>query len=77
MASRVDVLAGATNSYLIEGIEQVWLNKITTDAYLTRMQRCSAVNSRSKVPPLPPRTAWWLFASALLINAVIILVPAG
>ena len=49
---------GATNSYLIEGIEQVWLNKITTEAYLTRMQTLFSQESKEgKVPPLPPRTA--------------------
>src|SRR6266702_7690989 len=49
---------GATNSYLIEGIEQVWLNKITTDAYLGRIQTLFSQESREgKVPPLPPRTA--------------------
>jgi raffinose/stachyose/melibiose transport system substrate-binding protein len=49
---------GATNSYLIEGIEQVWLNKITADAYLTRMQTLFSQEAKEgKVPPLPPRTA--------------------
>ena len=49
---------GATNSYLIEGIEQVWLNKITPDAYLTRMQTLFSQEAKEgKVPPLPPRTA--------------------
>ena len=49
---------GATNSYLIEGIEQVWLNKITTDAYLGRIQTLFSQESKEgKVPPLPPRTA--------------------
>jgi raffinose/stachyose/melibiose transport system substrate-binding protein len=48
----------ATNSYLIEGIEQVWLNKITTEAYLGRIQTLFSQESKEgKVPPLPPRTA--------------------
>jgi len=49
---------GATNSYLIEGIEQVWLNRITTDAYLGRIQTLFSQEAKDgKVPPLPPRTA--------------------
>jgi raffinose/stachyose/melibiose transport system substrate-binding protein len=49
---------GATNSYLIDGIEQVWLNKITADAYLGRMQTLFSQEAKDgKVPPLPPRTA--------------------
>ena len=49
---------GATDSYLIEGIEQVWLNKITTDAYLGRIQTLFSQEAKEgKVPPLPPRTA--------------------
>jgi raffinose/stachyose/melibiose transport system substrate-binding protein len=49
---------GATDSYLIEGIEQVWLNKITPDAYLARMQTLFAQEAKDgKVPPLPPRAA--------------------
>ncbi len=48
---------GATNSYLIEGIEQVWLNRITTETYLGRMQTLFAQEFRDgKAPPLPPRT---------------------
>lgn len=48
---------GATNSYLIEGIEQVWLNRITPDAYLGRMQTLFAQEFKGgKAPPLPPRT---------------------
>lgn len=49
---------GATDSYLIEGIEQVWLNKITPEAYLTRIQTLFAQEAKDgKVPPLPPKTA--------------------
>ena len=48
----------ASNSYVIEGIEQVWLNRITTEAFLTRLQTVFAQEFREgKVPPLPPRTA--------------------
>jgi raffinose/stachyose/melibiose transport system substrate-binding protein len=48
---------GATNTYLIEGIEQVWLNRITTEAYLGRLQALFAQELKDgKVPPLPPRT---------------------
>jgi raffinose/stachyose/melibiose transport system substrate-binding protein len=47
---------GATNTYLIEGIEQVWLNRITTEAYLGRLQALFAQELKDgKVPPLPPR----------------------
>jgi raffinose/stachyose/melibiose transport system substrate-binding protein len=47
-----------SNSYVIEGIEQVWLNRITTEAFLTRLQTVFAQEFREgKVPPLPPRTA--------------------
>ena len=73
---------GATNSYLIEGIEQVWLNRITTEAYLGRIETLFAQEFKEgKVPPLPPRTslsgAMWLFAlPAILINVCIILIPA-
>ena len=49
---------GATNGYLIEGIEQVWLSRITTDAYLGRIQTLFSQEAKEgKVPPLPPRTA--------------------
>jgi raffinose/stachyose/melibiose transport system substrate-binding protein len=49
---------GATNSYLIEGIEQVWLNRITADAYLGRMQTLFAQEFKEgKVPPLPQRAS--------------------
>ena len=48
----------ASNSYVMEGIEQVWLNRITTEAFLTRLQTLFAQEFREgKVPPLPPRTA--------------------
>lgn len=46
----------ATNTYLIEGIEQVWLNRITSEAYLGRLQSLFAGELKDgKVPPLPPR----------------------
>ncbi|MEN3349360.1 MAG: raffinose/stachyose/melibiose transport system substrate-binding protein [Bradyrhizobium sp.] len=48
----------ASNSYVTEGIEQVWLNRITTDAFLNRLQTVFAQEFREgKVPPLPPRAA--------------------
>ena len=48
----------ATNTYLIEGIEQVWLNRITSEAYLGRIQTLFAAELKDgKVPPLPPRAA--------------------
>jgi raffinose/stachyose/melibiose transport system substrate-binding protein len=48
----------ATNSYVMEGIEQVWLNRISTDDYLNRIQTVfSQEFKEGKVPPLPPRTA--------------------
>lgn len=48
----------AANSYVIEGIEQVWLNRITTEAYLNRLQTVFAQEFKEgRVPPLPPRTA--------------------
>lgn len=47
---------GATNTYLIDGIEQVWLNRGTTEAYLTRMQTLFAQEFKEgKMPPIPPR----------------------
>jgi raffinose/stachyose/melibiose transport system substrate-binding protein len=47
----------ATNSYLIDGIEQVWLNRLTSAAYLGRIQTLFAQEFKDgKVPPLPPRT---------------------
>jgi raffinose/stachyose/melibiose transport system substrate-binding protein len=47
----------ATNSYLIDGIEQVWLNRLTSEAYLRRIQTLFAQEFKEgKVPPLPPRT---------------------
>ena len=47
----------ASNSYVIEGIEQVWLNRITTEAFLNRLQTVFAQEYREgKVPPLPPST---------------------
>jgi raffinose/stachyose/melibiose transport system substrate-binding protein len=49
---------GATNSYLIEGIEQVWLNRATPEAYLGRIDTLFAQELKEgKVPPLPPRTS--------------------
>ena len=49
---------GATNTYLIDGIEQVWLNRGTAEAYLTRMQTLFAQEFKEgKMPPIPPRTA--------------------
>jgi raffinose/stachyose/melibiose transport system substrate-binding protein len=48
----------ASNSYVMEGIEQVWLNRITTEAYLSHLQTVFAQEFKDgKVPPLPPRTA--------------------
>jgi raffinose/stachyose/melibiose transport system substrate-binding protein len=48
----------ASNAYIMEGIEQVWLNRITTEAYLTRLQTVfSQELKEGKVPPLPPRSA--------------------
>lgn len=48
----------ATNSYMIEGIEQVWLNRLSTDDYLSHIQTVfSQEFKEGKVPPLPPRTA--------------------
>jgi raffinose/stachyose/melibiose transport system substrate-binding protein len=48
----------ATNSYLIDGIEQVWLNRQTSEAYLGRIQTLFAQELKDgKVPPLPPRAA--------------------
>jgi raffinose/stachyose/melibiose transport system substrate-binding protein len=48
----------ATNSYVMEGIEQVWLNRISSEAYLNRLQAAFAPEFKEgKVPPLPPRTA--------------------
>ena len=73
---------GATNSYLIEGIEQVWLNKITPDAYLDAgCRRCSARKPRKarcrRCRRGRPDATMWLFAlPALLINVCIILIPA-
>jgi len=49
---------GATNGYLIEGIEQVWLNRVTPDAYLSRIQTLFAQELKEgKVPPLPQRAS--------------------
>jgi raffinose/stachyose/melibiose transport system substrate-binding protein len=48
----------ASNSYVMEGIEQVWLNRITVEAYLNHLQTVFAQEFKEgKVPPLPPRTA--------------------
>jgi len=48
----------ATNSYVMEGIEQVWLNRISTDDYLNHVQTVFSQEFREgKVPPLPPRAA--------------------
>jgi raffinose/stachyose/melibiose transport system substrate-binding protein len=48
----------ATNSYVMEGIEQVWLNRISSETYLDRLQAAFAPELKEgKVPPLPPRTA--------------------
>jgi raffinose/stachyose/melibiose transport system substrate-binding protein len=48
----------ATNSYLIDGIEQVWLNRVTTNAYLGRIQTLFAQELKEgKVPPLPQRAS--------------------
>ena len=48
----------AANSYIIEGIEQVWLNRTTGDAFLNRLQTVFTQELREgRVPPLPPRTA--------------------
>jgi len=49
---------GRHHSYLIEGIEQVWLNKITTDAYLGHIQTAVQPGIEGRQgSPLPPRTA--------------------
>jgi len=49
---------GATNNYLIDGIEQVWLNRGTTEAYLNRLQTLFMQEFKEgKMPPIPPRTA--------------------
>lgn len=49
---------GATNTYLIEGIEQVWLNRATTQAYLAKMDSLFQGELKDgKVPPIPPRSA--------------------
>ena len=46
----------ATEDYLIRGIEQVWLNKITVAQYLQTMQDTFAKELKEgKVPPLAPR----------------------
>src|SRR6266851_4784220 len=48
----------ATNSYMTEAIEQVWLNRLPTDDYLNHVQTVfSQEFKEGKVPPLPPRTA--------------------
>src|SRR5258705_2744425 len=48
----------ATRSYLIEGIEQVWLDPIPAEAYLGRIQTLFSQEAKDgKVSPLPPRTA--------------------
>jgi raffinose/stachyose/melibiose transport system substrate-binding protein len=48
----------AANVYVMEGIEQVWLNRITAEAFLNRLQTVFAQELREgKVPPLPPRAA--------------------
>jgi raffinose/stachyose/melibiose transport system substrate-binding protein len=48
----------ATNSYMTEAIEQVWLNRLSTDDYLNHVQTVfSQEFKEGKVPPLPPRTA--------------------
>jgi raffinose/stachyose/melibiose transport system substrate-binding protein len=48
----------ASNTYVLEGIEQVWLNRIAPDAYLNHLQTVFAQEFKDgKVPPLPPRTA--------------------
>lgn len=47
---------GATNTYLIDGIEQVWLNRATPEAYLAKMSGMFQQELKdSKVPPIPPR----------------------
>jgi raffinose/stachyose/melibiose transport system substrate-binding protein len=49
---------GATETYLIDGIEQVWLNRATTADYLTKMNSMFQQEMKEgKVPPIPPRTA--------------------
>lgn len=48
----------ATNSYLIDGIEQVWLNRATPQAYLNRLQTLFAQEFKEgKMPPIPPGAA--------------------
>jgi len=48
----------ATNSYMTEAIEQVWLNRLSTEDYLKHIQTVFSQEFREgKVPPLPPRTA--------------------
>jgi raffinose/stachyose/melibiose transport system substrate-binding protein len=43
---------------MTEGIEQVWLNRLSTDDYLNHIQTVfSQEFKEGKVPPLPPRTA--------------------
>jgi raffinose/stachyose/melibiose transport system substrate-binding protein len=46
----------ATEDYLIHGIEQVWLGKISTNDYLKKMQSIFAAElAEGKVPPIGPR----------------------
>jgi raffinose/stachyose/melibiose transport system substrate-binding protein len=46
----------ATEDYLIHGIEQVWLNQISTEDYLKKMQEVFAKElAEGKVPPPAPR----------------------
>jgi raffinose/stachyose/melibiose transport system substrate-binding protein len=48
----------ATNSYMTEAIEQVWLNRLSTGDYLNHVQTVFSQEFKDgKVPPLPPRTA--------------------
>ena len=46
----------ATEEYMINGIEQVWLGKITTEAYLRKVDALFKREKREgRVPPLPAR----------------------
>lgn len=46
----------ATDEYLINGIEQVWLDRITPEQYLAKMNAVFQEEQKAgKVPPLPPR----------------------
>ena len=49
-------LPPATDSYLINGIEQVWLKKISTQDYLAKLdQTFQEEKDQGKVPAIPKR----------------------